>query len=162
MPEENDNEGGLEEGAEEQSYFVDNPSLDLEATSNAYEGLAKLYRLQFIAEHCPCYRVEALKLAITAVQSTYNTTLYQRLHRKLQECIGGPANAGAAGLPDVAVGAADQVLFLVLSACIQRVRMVNCNVNNKKVEPGQHLYVPWLAGWHHLWQHSLQQPHQAI
>ena len=109
MPEENDNEGGLEEGAEEQSYFVDNPSLDLEATSNAYEGLAKLYRLQFIAEHCPCYRVEALKLAITAVQSTYNTTLYQRLHRKLQECIGGPANAGAAGLPDVAVGAADQV-----------------------------------------------------
>ena len=111
MPEENDNEGGLEEGAEEQSYFVDNPSLDLEATSNAYEGLAKLYRLQFIAEHCPCYRVEALKLAITAVQSTYNTTLYQRLHRKLQECIGGPANAGAAGLPDVAVGAADQVLF---------------------------------------------------
>ena len=111
MPEENDNEGGLEEGAEEQSYFVDNPSLDLEATSNAYEGLAKLYRLQFIAEHCPCYRVEALKLAITAVQSTYNTTLYQRLHRKLQECIGGTANAGAAGLPDVAVGAADQVFL---------------------------------------------------
>jgi hypothetical protein len=26
--------------------------------------LAKLYRLQFIAEHFPCYRVEALKLAI--------------------------------------------------------------------------------------------------
>ena len=109
MPEENDNEGGLEESTEEQSYFVENPSLDLEATSNAYEGLAKLYRLQFIAEHCPCYRVEALKLAITAVQSTYNTTLYQRLHRKLQESIGGTANAGAAGLPDVAVGAADQV-----------------------------------------------------
>ena len=111
MPEENDNEGGLEEGAEEQSYFVDNPSLDLEATSNAYDGLAKLYRLQFIAEHCPCYRVEALKLAITAVQSTYNTTLYQRLHRKLQESIGGPANAAAAALPDVAVGAADQVNY---------------------------------------------------
>ena len=64
MPEENDNEGGLEEGAEEQSYFVDNPSLDLEATSNAYDGLAKLYRLQFIAEHCPVYTIEALKLAI--------------------------------------------------------------------------------------------------
>ena len=136
MPEENDNEGGLEEGAEEQSYFVDNPSLDLEATSNAYEGLAKLYRLQFIAEHCPCYRVEALKLAITAVQSTYNTTLYQRLHRKLQECIGGPANAGAAGLPDVAVGAADQVLIVsktVSHTCknlkfhiIQFVEKVNC------------------------------------
>lgn len=106
MPEENDNEAGLEE-AEEQSYLVDNPSLDLEATSNAYDGLAKLYRLQFIAEHCPCYRVEALKLAINYVQNTFNTTLYQRLHRKLQDCIGGPANGAAAALPDVAVGAAD-------------------------------------------------------
>lgn len=109
VPEENDNEAnGLEE-AEEQSYTVDNPSLDLEAISNSYDGLAKLYRLQFIAEHCPCYRVEALKLAINCVQNTFNTTLYQRLHRKLQEVIGGTANGGgAAGLPDVAVGAADQ------------------------------------------------------
>ena len=54
-------------------------------------------------------RVEALKLAISAVQATYNTTLYQRLHRKLQESTGTPANAAAAALPDVAVGAADQV-----------------------------------------------------
>jgi len=106
LPEENDNEAGGEE-TEEQSYTVDNPSLDLEATSNAYDGLAKLYRLQFIAEHCPCYRVEALKLAINYVMNTYNTTLYQRLHRKLQECVGGPANGGG-GLPDVAVAAADQ------------------------------------------------------
>ena len=44
VPEENDNEAnGLEE-AEEQSYTVDNPSLDLEAISNSYDGLAKLYR----------------------------------------------------------------------------------------------------------------------
>ena len=63
IPEENENEVGGEEN-EEQVYVVENPSLDLEATSNAYTGLAKLYRLQFIAEHCPCYRVEALKLAI--------------------------------------------------------------------------------------------------
>ena len=81
IPEENENEVGAEE-TEEQVYVVENPSLDLEvvlvfievflhliifliqATANAYTGLAKLYRLQFIAEHCPCYRVEALKLAI--------------------------------------------------------------------------------------------------
>lgn len=115
IPEENDNEAGIEE-SEEQSYVVDNPSLDLEATSNAYSGLAKLYRLQFIAEHCPCYRVEALKLAISCVQNTYNTSLYQRLHRKLQECVGGPANGGHQGgagngvlnVPDVAVGVVDQ------------------------------------------------------
>ena len=49
---------------QELNYMVENPSLDLEVTSNAYSGLAKLYRLQFIAEHCPVYTVEALKLAI--------------------------------------------------------------------------------------------------
>ena len=49
---------------QEQNYIVENPSLDLEATSNAFTGLAKLYRLQFIAEHCPVYTIEALKLAI--------------------------------------------------------------------------------------------------
>ena len=63
MPEENENEVAVEE-AEDQSYTVENPSLDLEACSNAYTGLAKLHRLQFIADHCPCYTVDALKLAI--------------------------------------------------------------------------------------------------
>ena len=63
MPEENENDAGAEEH-EEQNYIVENPSLDLESHSNAYTGLAKLYRLQFIAEHCPVYSIEALKLAI--------------------------------------------------------------------------------------------------
>jgi len=107
IPEENENEVGGEEN-EEQVYVVENPSLDLEATSNAYVGLAKLYRLQFIAEHCPCYRVEALKLAIGYCQATHNTVLYQRLHRKLSDCVAGTANGQAGVVPDVAVGAADQ------------------------------------------------------
>ena len=47
MPEENENDAGGEEH-EEQNYIVENPSLDLESQSNAYTGLAKLYRLQFI------------------------------------------------------------------------------------------------------------------
>ncbi len=51
--------------------------------------MAKLSRLMFIADHCPSLRVEALKMAITAVQETYNVTLYQQLHRKLQEAISG-------------------------------------------------------------------------
>ena len=63
MPEENENDVRAEEN-EEQNYIVENPSLDLEAYSNAYTGLAKLHRLQFIAEHCPVYTIEALKLAI--------------------------------------------------------------------------------------------------
>jgi len=105
--EENENEIGGEEN-EEQAYVVENPSLDLEATANAYTGLAKLYRLQFIAEHCPCYRVEALKLAISYCQGTHNTALYQRLHRKLADCVAGTANGQSGSVPDVAVGAADQ------------------------------------------------------
>ena len=63
LQEENDNDGVSEQN-EEQVYNVDNPSLDLEAYAAAYTGLAKLYRLQFIAEHCPLLRIEALKLAI--------------------------------------------------------------------------------------------------
>ena len=63
MPEENENDAGGDE-TEEQNYIVENPSLDLESYSNAYTGLAKLHRLQFIAEHCPVYTIEALKLAI--------------------------------------------------------------------------------------------------
>jgi len=113
MPEENENDVVGEEN-EEQNYIVENPSLDLEAYSNAYTGLAKLHRLQFIAEHCPVYTVDALKLAISHCQNTYNTALYQRLHRKLSDVVAGPPNgqggaAGAGGnLPDIAVGAADQ------------------------------------------------------
>lgn len=43
----------------------------------------------FIADHCPSLRIETLKMAIAAVQETYNVTLYQLLHRKLQEAITG-------------------------------------------------------------------------
>jgi len=106
MQEENENEAGGEDA--EEIFTVDNPSLDLETYASCYTGLAKLQRLQFIAEHCPLLRVEALKLAISCVQTTYNTALYQRLHRKLSEVTGGTAN-GTAG-PDVAVGAADHGL----------------------------------------------------
>ena len=73
-----------------------------------------IYLFYFTGSHC---------------QNTYNTTLYQRLHRKLADTVAGTANgagasaaagggggpsAGGGGggadgnLPDVAVGAADQ------------------------------------------------------
>jgi COP9 signalosome complex subunit 1 len=42
----------------------------------------------FIAEHCPSLRVEALKMALTYVHTTFNVTLYQQLHKKLQEALG--------------------------------------------------------------------------
>ncbi|PSN52746.1 COP9 signalosome complex subunit 1b [Blattella germanica] len=90
-PEDNDNN-------EEEPYTVENPSLDLEAYGNSYTGLARLYRLMYIGDHCPALRIEALKMAINYVMCTYNVTLYQQLHKKLQEAV------GVSSLPDVAGG----------------------------------------------------------
>ncbi len=56
------------ENAEEEAYTVENPSLDVEQFASSYSGLAKLYRLTYVADHCPLLRVEALKMAIQAVQ----------------------------------------------------------------------------------------------
>jgi len=108
--EENENEVGSDE-TEEEMFTVENPSLDLESYAAQYAGYAQLQRLQFVAQHCPLLRIEALKLAISCVQNTFNTGLYQRLHRKLGESIAGPANGNGAGpLPDVAVAASDHGL----------------------------------------------------
>ncbi|KAE8752379.1 hypothetical protein FOCC_FOCC000851 [Frankliniella occidentalis] len=96
-PEDNDNSN------EEEFYIVRNPTLDLETYANSYKSLARLHRLMFIATHCPSMRVEALKMAIQYVMGTYNVTLYQQLHKKLQETV-GPSSA--ANLPDVAGGGA--------------------------------------------------------
>lgn len=70
--------------------------------ANSYTGLAKLYRLNYIADHCPSLRVEALKMAIAYVMTTYNVSLYQMLHKKLQEAIATPA------LPDIAAQSTSQ------------------------------------------------------
>ena len=51
--------------------------------------MAKLYRLMYIADHCPVLRIEALKMAVAAVQETFNVNLYQQLHRKMQEATTG-------------------------------------------------------------------------
>lgn len=94
-PEDNDNN-------EEETYIVDNPSLDLEVYSNSYSGLAKLYRLYHIIIHCPSLRLEALKMAISYVMTTFNVNLYQILHQKLAEVTSGSS------LPDVAVQSSSQ------------------------------------------------------
>ncbi|KAK0168722.1 hypothetical protein PV327_002496 [Microctonus hyperodae] len=94
-PEDNDN-------TEEEPYIVENPTLDLEVYANSYTGLAKLYRLIYIADHCPSLRIEALKMAITHVMTTYNVSLYQVLHKKLLHALGTP------GLPDIATQSTSQ------------------------------------------------------
>jgi COP9 signalosome complex subunit 1 len=103
QPEDNDNN-------EEENYMVEEPTLDLESYANSYTGLAKLYRLLFIADHCPSLRLEAIKMAIHYVMSqTYNVNMYQQLHKKLADL--NPSNpAQAPALPDVAAGSASNSL----------------------------------------------------
>lgn len=96
------------ENNEEDVYIVENPTLDLEAYANSYEGLARCFRLIFIAEHCPSLRVDALKMAISHVMTTLNTTLYQQLHKKLVDLHPAPPAAGSAP----AVGGADAAAAL--------------------------------------------------
>lgn len=45
----------------------------------------RIERLQFIADHCPSLRVEALKMALSFVQRTFNVDVYEEVHRKLSE-----------------------------------------------------------------------------
>ncbi|XP_029348109.1 COP9 signalosome complex subunit 1b-like [Acyrthosiphon pisum] len=80
-PEENDNN-------EEELYEVDIDSFDLDTYANNYIGLARIYRLMYIADHCPRLRSDALRLAISHVITTMNANLYRVLHRKLQQCHG--------------------------------------------------------------------------
>lgn len=80
-PEENDNN-------EDESYEVDIDSFDLDTYANSYIGLARIYRLMYIADHCPKLRPDALRLAISHVITTMNANLYQVLHHKLQQCQG--------------------------------------------------------------------------
>lgn len=94
QPEDNENN-------EEENYTVEDPTLDLENYANSYTGLARLYRLIFIADHCPTLRLEAIKTAIHYVMSqTYNVNMYQQLHKKLADM--NTNNAQQASLPDVA------------------------------------------------------------
>ncbi|XP_013408510.1 COP9 signalosome complex subunit 1 [Lingula anatina] len=94
-PEENEN---IEE---EQPYVVENTTLDLDTYAASYTGLAKLNRLIYVADHCPPLRVEALRMGLQYVMTTYNTNMYQQIHRKLQEAL-----AGVQGLPDAVASAA--------------------------------------------------------
>ena len=61
------------------------PVKDLEQYASSYSGFMRIERLQFIAEHCPQLRVEALKMALSFVQRTFNVDSYEEVHRKLAE-----------------------------------------------------------------------------
>ncbi|XP_057310439.1 COP9 signalosome complex subunit 1-like [Hydractinia symbiolongicarpus] len=69
----------------EEVFVVDAPTLDLDVYASMYKGLAKLQRLLFVAKHCPSYAVDALRMSISAVKSTYNTEMYRDIMTKLAD-----------------------------------------------------------------------------
>nr|XP_021522044.1 COP9 signalosome complex subunit 1 isoform X5 [Aotus nancymaae] len=73
------------QNAPDVNYVVENPTLDLEQYAASYSGLMRIERLQFIADHCPTLRAEALKMALSFVQRTFNVDVYEEIHRKLSE-----------------------------------------------------------------------------
>lgn len=65
---------------------LDEVNLDLESYISHYEGLPRIYRLEFIADHCKSLRIEALTLAINYIQTnTCNVKDYINLFKKLRD-----------------------------------------------------------------------------
>uniref|UniRef100_A0A8K9X8D5 COP9 signalosome complex subunit 1 n=1 Tax=Oncorhynchus mykiss TaxID=8022 RepID=A0A8K9X8D5_ONCMY len=84
-----------QQNAPDTNYVVENPTLDLEQFASSYSGLMRIERLQFIAQHCPQLRAEALKMALSFVQRTFNVDVYEEIHRRLSD-----AKRQAQGVPD--------------------------------------------------------------
>lgn len=81
---------------------IDHVNLDLESHICHYQGLPRIYRLEFIADHCRSLKIEALNLAIEYIkEKTYNVRDYTRLMKKLtaaKEELEGPAAAASVQL----------------------------------------------------------------
>jgi hypothetical protein len=66
-------------------FEIHNSSIETDMYTSGFTGLMRIYRLVFLAEHCPTIRIDALKLAINYVLETYNTQLYSSIHKQLTE-----------------------------------------------------------------------------
>lgn len=68
---------------------LDEVNLDLESYISHYHGLPRIYRLEFIADHCKSLKIEALSQAIDYIKkNTCNVRDYERLFKKLQDALG--------------------------------------------------------------------------
>ena len=69
----------------EGNYQVDisATSFELETVTLTYTGLMRIYRLLYIAEHCPILRQEALLAALRCIQETHFISLYKQVKRML-------------------------------------------------------------------------------
>lgn len=76
----------IEQDEGDELPVLDEVNLDLETYISHYQGLPKIYRLEFIADHCKSLRTEALTMALNYIkENTCNVRDYTRLFKKLQE-----------------------------------------------------------------------------
>lgn len=71
----------------EDTFIVQNATLDLDAYASSYRDIIKLQRLMFIAKHCPSYAVDALRICAAGIKTTHNTEKYREIIAKLQEAV---------------------------------------------------------------------------
>lgn len=70
-----------------QKVLVDNPNMDLDTYIANYDGHTKVERLLFIADRCPSYQIEALRLAVASVKTEFDTSKYMIVAGKLNDAL---------------------------------------------------------------------------
>src|SRR5208283_2551857 len=73
--------GNTTTSAYEGNYQVDisSTNFELESITSSYTGLMRIYRLLYIAEHCPTLRHEALLTSLRYIQDTHFISLYKQV-----------------------------------------------------------------------------------
>lgn len=76
--------GNAAQPAYEGNYQVDisSTNFELESITSSYAGLMRIYRLLYIAEHCPTLRHEALLASLRYIQDTHYVSLYKQVKSK--------------------------------------------------------------------------------
>jgi len=77
--------GNVTTSAYEGSYQVDisSTNFELESITSSYTGLMRIYRLLYIAEHCPTLRHEALLASLRYIQDTHFISLYKQVKQTI-------------------------------------------------------------------------------
>ncbi|CAF0789131.1 unnamed protein product [Didymodactylos carnosus] len=69
-------------------YQVENSTgYDLDTIITLYDGLMRINRLVYIADHCPSLRYDALCAALKYIQDTHFITMYRTVHNNLNEMV---------------------------------------------------------------------------
>lgn len=77
---------------EQDSFIVQNATIDIDTYASNYRDTIKIQRLMFIAKHCPSIAADALRICASSVKQTHNTEKYKEIITKLQEAVSSSQN----------------------------------------------------------------------